>query len=488
MATLSPAAELSTTRPRNPVSSRKGTTATTTFHTHPQPKPDRSVEVYEKLIRSLRDGLSRFRLREPPATEAQESPYTGISLGDRFFSLPLEIQVQVINHMALYDILRLRMASRQFRQLIQENESYIVTRYIKAAIPPFMIALFPLPTDNGKLQISYLTDLARRQRVSTELATALAKDTIVQLGMCREHSSPTDKRIMVAYLRRSMSSLVFVLYHFFETYRRKKLEFQASGETWTPTTNLHLQLETMARYPDSMMVQIHQMYELLMHLFFRRMSMDGLYFGRIRVLEGIRPESKHFVGALVLGGLDKVWELYRIKGFKKRRKALKKWIRSLQLSTVQAPEDAAGTEPHELAEKKWGKRRDKGKGPKALKTSSPLANLLETTMDDLPDLWVPAAESRLLGRGIVSDLDEVSCIGRFISALLLATLPEDYGDNDEYADDSDDEEDEEEEESHGNSPANTTSTGTAEATNSLADEAANEYEESGNSDLTSSTA
>lgn len=95
----------------------------------------------------------------------------------------------------------------------------------------------------------------------------------------------------------------------------------------------------------------------------------------------------------VCGGLEAVAEIYCATGYARRRRRMRRFLQSVEGIRV----------------------------------------------DGLEEVWVSAAEERLISRGVVEDLDEVGCCGRFVSGLLMAGQDSDSEEDEEEDSDEDEE-------------------------------------------------
>lgn len=368
----------------------------------------------------------------------------------------MELQLNIVNLLFFFDLLSLRKTSRDFRDLTILHESHIVRHHISMWVPKHIIKLYP-PSICVPPTLNYLTDLAYKQRVSTQLAMALANQVVKEMMGSRQQRLMTKEAndYIVNQLRLGMAPLIFALFHFLETYRERKLEHlletDCIGDEGPSTLlnplshekNMALQSDILRHYPDDLLLQVHQMYHLLLHLLIRRLSPATLPFG-LRTLgrwNSQRPTNQAFAKVLVLGGIREVWELYKIKGYGNRRKALEKYLKKLdsskkQCSTPSSKRWVEGPLPVGASRSTARITPAPGRGP-SLDIPAKLARL---DVDELMDVWTPAAEERLLSREIVGSLDEVGCCGQFVSQLLGSMAESDNEDDGDEAD-SDDEDD-----------------------------------------------
>lgn len=305
-------------------------------------------------------------------------------------------------------------------------------------VPIRITKLYPPPTVVPP-KLTYLTDLAYKQRVSTELALALANQIVKE--MMDNGQSKEENAFVLSQLQLGMAPLIFALFHFLETYRERKLEHLlqidcAAGPSkmlgpLSHEKNMAIQSEILKHYPDELLLQVHQMYHLLLHLLLRRLNPVALPFG-VRTLgrwNAQRPTNQAFAKLLVLGGIREVWGLYRIKGYSRRRRAFDKYLKKLDSGEKTQSNPKSSHTPGLISAVASGSagRTVPGRGP-SLDIPSKLARL---DVDELMDVWTPAAEERLLSREIVGSLDEVGCCGQFVSQLLGSTAESDESDDDE---------------------------------------------------------
>lgn len=365
----------------------------------------------------------------------------------------MELQLNIVNLLFFFDLLNLRKTSRAFRNLTLRHESHIVRHHINMWVPTRILKLYPPPTIVPP-KLNYLTDLAYKQRISTELALALANQIVKEMMGTRQTMSrrmtKDENEFVLNQLQLGMAPLIFALFHFLETYRERKLEHllqtdctAGSSKILSPLShekNMALQSDILKHYPDELLLQVHQMYHLLLHLLLRRLSPAALPFG-VRTLgrwNSQRPTNQAFAKVLVLGGIHEVWELYKIKGYSRRRKALDKYLKKLD-SGEKMPSFIKTSRtfeiPSTVSASGSTSRIAPGRGP-SLDIPAKLARL---DVDELMDVWTPAAEQRLLSREIVGSLDEVGCCGQFVSQLLGSTAEsDDEDDGDEEASDDED--------------------------------------------------
>ncbi|KAF8423866.1 hypothetical protein EV426DRAFT_563101 [Tirmania nivea] len=360
------------------------------------------AETQARKYRFLR-WLLRWRPGKRGKRSIQRSPRQPLS--SLFFALPTELQLEVINNLSLNDITRLRQTSQAFLHLIQDNEAHIVKQYIKRWMPKYISILFPTPTTEPAT-LKFLQDVTYRREVSDQLAEFLARRIVKEMGhgvrMRRQSINPKLIEYVVERLESGFSPLILTVFHFLETYHvRKVQEISGTGPFDASTLEskeFQIQSDIMSQYPDWLLLRVHQMYHLLLHLFTRRLTKQPFSFfrqiARWNHIQpgGIRPADETFAKVLLQGGIPEVLRIYKIKGKGQRRKALDKYVKMLDTQDQSEP-----------PMKHHGE---------IIKAGIPI------NIDQLSQIWVPAAEKQILSRGIVQRLESIKCCGEFVAELL----------------------------------------------------------------------
>ncbi|KAF3264475.1 hypothetical protein TWF192_004157 [Orbilia oligospora] len=95
------------------------------------------------------------------------------SIGALFFTLPVELQLEIVTKLIYSDIISLRKTTRAFNSLIVTHEHEIARRQIRIFVEPRYVALYP-PNFPNKPTFEYLSKLATKSIAASELAKALA--------------------------------------------------------------------------------------------------------------------------------------------------------------------------------------------------------------------------------------------------------------------------------------------------------------------------
>jgi len=314
-------------------------------------KPDHKRE--KRGFFNLRHKVSLLHSRSSHAIEtpdvpipihtrpSTESTRKSLPLDQLFVGLPNELQIQVISHLPLPDILNLRLASKSWHSLITLHERSIVRHHLEQYIPAYARRLYPA-TANSELTFHYLCGLWHRLHVAAKLAYMMSdwitKDIFLrQTEADRLAFAPQHER-----MRRRLIPLLFTVFHFFETYRKLHLEYvekHGHGLKMDAYTVNPIEKQIMDMYDDQTLLRVHEVFPLVISSFCRRLR-PPTYVGRVeRSLRGYireKPADDVHSAILCIGGMRQVERLWEIKGYNSRRLAVDNWYNSL---TKDAPSE-----------------------------------------------------------------------------------------------------------------------------------------------------
>ncbi|KAK7719579.1 hypothetical protein SLS64_001756 [Diaporthe eres] len=316
-------------------------------------------EKGEKEKRGLFGGFTRLRSSKPAAStpEAQASTFrrpsivTDVSASSiaenaaarprslpfdqLFLNLPNELQIQIISYLPLSDVLNLRRASKSWHNMVTLNEFPIVRRQLEHEIPAYAKRLYPVSYPSG-YTLHYLCGLWHRLHVAAKLSGLMCdwctkeiflkttKDQIASFASQRER------------MYRRLIPLLFTIFHFFENYRKLHLQYvqeHGHGVERTPYTLNPIEAQIMNMYDDRTLLQVHQVFPLVVASFCRRLRPPS-YVGRVeRTVRGYlreKPADEVHTAVLCLGGLRQVLRLWEVRGYNTRRGAVDTWYSNIQ--------------------------------------------------------------------------------------------------------------------------------------------------------------
>ena len=236
--------------------------------------------------------------------------------------------------MPLSDILSLRLTSKSMHLMITSIESPIVRYHLEHNVPAYAKRLYP--ADYSNLDFRYLCGLWHRLHVAAKLSSFICQWVTKEIflrttELQRLEFAPQNER-----MRRRLIPLLFTIFHFFETYRARHLQYiidhDGKGLSRTPYTINPIEAEVMNMYDDRTLLQVHQVFPLVIASFCRRLRPPS-YVGRFeKSLRGYikdKPADEIHVATLCIGGLRQVERFWEIKGYNVRRSAVDVWYNSV---------------------------------------------------------------------------------------------------------------------------------------------------------------
>lgn len=274
---------------------------------------------------------------------ATDAAKKSASFDQLFLALPNELKIQIIASLPLSDILNMRLASRSWHTMISFNELPITRYHIEHHIPAYALRLYPVP-EAAHVNFHYLCGIWHRLHVAAKLAFLICEWIMKEIFLRKTEAQRQEFAQQQERMRRRLIPLLFTVFHFFETYRELHLKFvqeHGYGLSKAPYTINPIEAQIMNMYDDKTLLQVHQIFPLVVASFVRRLRPPS-YQGRFeRTLRGYlrdKPADEIFAAALCVGGLRQVERFWEIKGYSARRGAVDKWYTGL---TKDAPAEPA---------------------------------------------------------------------------------------------------------------------------------------------------
>lgn len=260
---------------------------------------------------------------------------------DQIFQwLPIELQIQIISSLPLSDILALRLVSRYFHGLISLNEGPIVRHHLHHHVPAYAKRLYPPPQD-APLNFHYFCGIWHRLHVAAKLSDLMCEWITKEIFLRQSVEKRAEFEPQRERMRRRLIPLLFTIFHFFEKYRELHLKYLAehggTGLLRAPYTLNPIEAEIMQMYDDQTLLQVHQIFPLVISSFCRRLRPPS-YVGRVEgTLRGYlreKPADEVHAAILCIGGLREVERLWEIQGYNTRRAEVDHWYNSLTRTTT----------------------------------------------------------------------------------------------------------------------------------------------------------
>lgn len=281
------------------------------------------------------EGGAGFRTRFVPhvRNRRESTPVSSsVAFEERFFTLPSDLRVQIIASLHVSDILNLRMASRNWHNLISLNEAPISRTFLQYnPVPPFATCLYPIPNPS-EINLHYICGLWHRLLVVSKLSTVMTEWVTRDYFLRKTEAQRLEFLPQQDRMRFRLVPLLFTIFHFFEMYRHLHLKRRLDplrGEAYTIN---RIELQIMKMYDNETLLQVHQIFPLLVSFLNRRLKPPS-YLGHLeRSLRGYvqDPPPDHVqVAILCVGGLTEVARFSDIKAYDERRKAVDSWYTSV---------------------------------------------------------------------------------------------------------------------------------------------------------------
>ncbi len=323
--------------------------------------------------------------------------------------------------LAFDELLALRLSNSSFNQAILQNESHLVRHILKRDTPSLVLNLWPPPEPPQPTTISYLSALNHRDAVAWKMATHIAD--FIMIKICRRTTGPQQAAFAFPFrrIRSRTQPLILTLYHFFECCRREILltpvtkqeprlleslapDGSLAPDSGTPYRQCYfafMQATIIGSYDPKQLLQVHQMYQLILAAFVRKLRPPS-YAGRFeRTLRGWSkaPATQTDIAkVLLLGGLGEVERIIKHKTYAARRTALDEFIEGLPPSKkIRLGTNAVVAEAPTQEEVLY-------------------ADLIP--FPDLGHIWNTAADYVLLAEGVIRRVSDIGGMRVFVEALM----------------------------------------------------------------------
>ncbi|OBT41961.1 hypothetical protein VE00_06682 [Pseudogymnoascus sp. WSF 3629] len=264
-----------------------------------------------------------------------------LTLGDRFLGLPNELQLQIMNTLPMPTVLNLRLVSRSFNSFISMNESPISRHHLTHSVPHYALRLYPVP-DSKLFTLHYLCGLWHRLHVAAKLADLIAEHTTQEIFLRDTEAKRREFEPQHRRMRLRLMPLLFTMFHFFEKYRElhlKHLESNGIPLRHQPFTLNPIERQVMNMYDDQTLLQLHQVFPLVLSSFSRRLRPPS-YAGRLeRSIKGYlkdKPADEIYATIILIGGLRQAERFWEMKGYNSRRAAVDSWYSSVTREPIEA--------------------------------------------------------------------------------------------------------------------------------------------------------
>ncbi|CAK7236837.1 hypothetical protein SBRCBS47491_009772 [Sporothrix bragantina] len=378
------------------------------------------VEEKEPAPRpELKQKKSRFHLGRLLHTKSQTVVPTTPSI-PIVTTIPTPATVKPINDVAEAPA----VPKPNMHAMVTANESPIVRYHLQHNVPAYAKRLYP--PDYSRLDFRYLCGIWHRLHVAAKLSSFICQWVTKEIFLRTTEAQKLEFAPQNERMRRRLIPLLFTIFHFFETYRARHLQYiidhNGRGLKHTPYTINPIEAEIMNMYDDRTLLQVHQVFPLVIASFCRRLRPPS-YVGRLeKSIRGYlkdKPADDVHVAALVIGGLRQVERFWEIKGYNVRRNAVDVWYNSI------TKEPAEPTNKSRRAFMGLGRKmstlaiRDDLASPSATKSGLDGSNMEQMSMDDAT--WERC--NNLIFNTSLADGMPMQLLPRDQLRLLLSDLP-----------------------------------------------------------------
>lgn len=227
--------------------------------------------------------------------------------------------------------------------MISFNELPITRYHIEHHIPAYALRLYSVPEIPNQVNFHYLCGIWHRLHVAAKLAYLICEWITKEIFLRTTEAQRREFAQQHERMRRRLIPLLFTVFHFFETYRDLHVKFvqeHGYGLHRAPYTINPIEAQIMNMYDDKTLLQVHQIFPMVVASFVRRLRPPS-YAGRLeRTLRGYlkdKPADEVYATALCVGGLRQVERFWEIKGYSARRGAVDKWYSGLTKEVILEP-------------------------------------------------------------------------------------------------------------------------------------------------------
>ena len=344
------------------------------------------------------------------------------------FSLPCELQAIILGNLPAPDIVRSRLVSRSWNNLVTRSEDLITAACLEQQrLPRLAIRLYPPPT---KPRLDYLVGIKYRLLISKKLSIFISEWVINDLFLRTNPEQRLDFAPYEALLKSRLVPLLLILFHFFEVNRQLTLQSLMENSSTNLDTS-SIEMEIMRKYDNNMLFQAHRMLPILSSFLSRRLRLPT-YLSRFeRTLRGHLPplpESAQ-VAIMSIGGLSTILRIAEIERYHPRRRWVDEWLAAISgqgeypkpwaLKTLPDSQPSSSTEGRQAMVsatpsivRDGNQSSNRGKGilvaPSSLAAGPPMglvspesARLLLSAIPKRgADIWCLTAEAELKRRGV----------------------------------------------------------------------------------------
>ena len=307
----------------------------------------------------------------------------------RILDLPGDLLVHIISLLPVPDILKLRLLSKNFYEVMR-NEGHIARAFLSHGhIPSLALRLYP-PPQPSHIDLHYLTIMWQRLSVSSQLCQRITSWATTEMFLRK-----TDHDLLEFSRQRDLMlwrlfPLVLTIFHFLETVNSIATS-RIGQRAKFPNPLISAQRDVIQTYDNDLLLEVHQVFPLLISYFQRSMRPPSFYSRPEKTLRGFgsQPASDELLASILwISGLRGVLRLVKIKQYHERIKVARDWYNSLSLTKADENQMLSYPAIQEIQTI-----------PQTLVMRPSKA--VRDYVIPLHRAWIPVAEELILQRGIV---------------------------------------------------------------------------------------
>ncbi|KAK6516559.1 hypothetical protein TWF506_006464 [Arthrobotrys conoides] len=327
------------------------------------------------------------------------------SIGALFFTLPVELQLEIVTKLIYSDIISLRKTTRAFNSLIVTHEHEIARRQIRIFVEPRYVALYP-PTLPNKPTFEYLSKLATKSIAASELAKALATQLYNDFhDKYFDFHPQSDKALVIRYITERLRFSLMVIQHFLEQFAERKLWRDRVNGYASRADDIQLQEAILEKYYTiDQLVEASDFYRLTLYLLWQNVAMPGDHekIKRIwAIVTDTLPAVQDLTKFMIVGGIPELRNVYRKPKPSLRRKAMSRF--SAMYKHEQARSSKMGTT----------------RLPRIYHPSENIKRYSTLVISpNIFHLWIHPAQNVMFRKEVISGLNQFRCIDEIVEHLL----------------------------------------------------------------------
>jgi F-box domain len=250
------------------------------------------------------------------------NPKSQNKLGEIFFAMPNEIQVQILCFLEVPDILSLRLTSKSLSELLQLNAS-VLSRIVlnKSSLgddPFYLKKLYQPPLPIGSLD--YFLQMIHREGVVLKMVSTFAD--YVQIKVYQVRTTQRRKQFAPGRERmeKRLKASTFLIYHFLEKLRASLKRHSEGSFNHTQGTSEEtgsfifneMQMKIINWYPEDMVLPAFQFFRVLVSAFRQKLrppTYAGTIERKLRGWDRTPATDADVAQVLIYGGMEEVLKI-----------------------------------------------------------------------------------------------------------------------------------------------------------------------------------